>query len=219
MLKKAVGIAALLVMGSVGQAFAQAEVGFTVGWTFSDGVSGDPFIAPNLQVYDRLDPKDAFSWGFNVGIPVSPNVEVGFLFGQQMSTLVADGTAETEVGDMSVNTYHGYFAYNFLAADSSVRPYLMFGLGATQYGSVPYVGVRGSGEIDGFTNFSTTWGAGVKGYGSEHVGFKAGLQWTPTYIKSDAAGWWCDPYWGCYVIGDAQYSNQWTFNGGLLLRF
>ena len=85
---------------------------------------------------------------------------------------------------------------------------------------MPYTGVFGPGEIDGFTNFSTTWGAGVKGYGSgSTLGFKAGLQWTPTYIKSDAEGWWCDPYWGCYVIGDAQYANQWTFNGGLLLRF
>ena len=127
---------------------------------------------------------------------------------------------QTEIGDFTINTYHGYFAVQLPGVRCSVRPYLMLGLGATQYGSVPYTMVNGvSGEIDGFTNFSTTWGAGVKGYGSEHVGFKAGLQWTPTYIKSDAEGWWCDPYWGCYVIGDAQDSNQWTFNGGLLLRF
>jgi hypothetical protein len=96
----------------------------------------------------------------------------------------------------------------------------MFGLGATQYGSVSYTNIANQArEIDGFSAFSTTWGAGVKGYGSGALGFKAGIQWTPTYLKSDAAGWWCDPYWGCYVIGDAQYGNQWTLNGGLLLRF
>jgi len=39
------------------------------------------------------------------------------------------------------------------------------------------------------------------------------------YIKSDAEGYWCDPYWGCYVVGDAQYSNQFGFSGGITLRF
>lgn len=221
MFKKVVAVTALLLVASAGQAMAQgAEVGVTVGWTFSDGASGDPFLAPNGNLYDRLDPKDSFSWGLNVGVPVTPNVEVGFMFGQQMSMLLADGTRETEVGDMTVNTYHGYFGYNFLESDSAVRPYLLFGLGATSYGSVSYTNNFGQGrELEGFTGFSTTWGAGVKGYASPNFGFKTGIQWTPTYLKSDAAGWWCDPYWGCYVIGDAQYGNQWTFNGGLLVRF
>ncbi|MET0213234.1 MAG: hypothetical protein ABW292_09540 [Vicinamibacterales bacterium] len=39
------------------------------------------------------------------------------------------------------------------------------------------------------------------------------------YIKSDAAGWWCDPYWGCYLVGDPQYSNQFGFTGGVTIRF
>ena len=41
----------------------------------------------------------------------------------------------------------------------------------------------------------------------------------PTYIKSDAEGYWCDPYWGCYVVGDAQYANQFEFSAGISLRF
>jgi len=45
------------------------------------------------------------------------------------------------------------------------------------------------------------------------------VRWTPTYIKSDAAGWWCDPYWGCYLVGNAQYSNQFDINGGVTFRF
>jgi len=69
------------------------------------------------------------------------------------------------------------------------------------------------------TQFSTTWGAGVKIFPSPNVGVRFGAQWTPTYIKTDAAGYWCDPYWGCYVVGDAQYANQFQFNGGLTIRF
>jgi hypothetical protein len=32
-------------------------------------------------------------------------------------------------------------------------------------------------------------------------------------------GWWCDPWWGCYVVGDAQYSNQFEIIGGISFRF
>jgi hypothetical protein len=59
----------------------------------------------------------------------------------------------------------------------------------------------------------------VKIYPTKVVGFRAEMRWVPTYIKSDAAGWWCDPFWGCYVVGSAQYSNQLDFSGGLTVRF
>ena len=59
----------------------------------------------------------------------------------------------------------------------------------------------------------------MKLYGSGHVGGRFGVSWTPTYIKSDAAGYWCDPSWGCYVVGDARYANQIMLNSGITLRF
>jgi hypothetical protein len=62
-------------------------------------------------------------------------------------------------------------------------------------------------------------GAGAKFYGASNFGARVGVRWTPTYIKSDANGYWCDPYWGCYLTGNAQYSNQFEFNGGITLRF
>jgi len=94
------------------------------------------------------------------------------------------------------------------------------GLGATHYGSVNFTTAAGTSRTTGGNSqFSTTWGAGVKVYPGKNVGLKLGMRWTPTYIKSDATGWWCDPYWGCYVTGDAQYSNQFEFGGGITLRF
>jgi hypothetical protein len=56
-------------------------------------------------------------------------------------------------------------------------------------------------------------------YPGSNVGILLEGRWTPTYIKSDSEGWWCDPYWGCYVVGNAQYSNQWEVAGGITLRF
>ena len=223
MLFKIPGLAVLALCLATAPALAQApkaEVGVLLGWTFADGASGNPIKALDGNTYNRADPKDSFSWGLDVGVFAGPNLQVGFLFGQQMSTLTVGGTKTTEIGDMTVNTYHPYVAYNLGESDAHVRPYLSLGLGATQYSSVDFTRANGTAAtVAGETQFSTTWGAGVKIYPNPKVGLRMGVQWTPTYIKSDYAGTWCDPYWGCYVLSDAQYANQWQFNGGLTFRF
>ena len=221
MSKRLVTLAALLTLVVAAPAAAQrVEVSGIFGWTLSDGVTGQAVLAGDGNLYDTIDVKDSASWGFAVGVNASDNFEVGFLFGQQMSTLAIEGTQVRDVGDLKINTYHPYFAFNAGDVDSTVRPYFMIGLGATNYGAVEFTGANGQARETGSeTQFSTTWGAGIKMFPSPNVGVRVGAQWTPTYIKTDAAGWWCDPYWGCYVVGDAQYSNQFQFNGGIIFRF
>jgi opacity protein-like surface antigen len=217
---KRIAFAACALMLASAPAFAQkAELGVTFGWVISDGVDfGSSVVAPG-GVYSRVDPKDSFGWGIDLGFFVGPNAEVGFLYGQQLSKLEVSGTKIVDVGDMTISTYHGTFTYNFGAHDAAVRPYLMGGLGATSFGSVDYVGNRGPGTINSSTRFSTTWGAGAKFYGASKVGARVGVLWTPTYISSEAAGYWCDPYWGCYLVGNAKYSNQFELQGGVTFRF
>jgi hypothetical protein len=199
----------------------RAEVSVLFGWSFSDGVSGDLVTTGDGEIFDRIDPKDSFKWGLMGGALLGDegNAEVGFMWGQQLSTLTAGGTTTREIGDMTISNYHGYFGYNFLDHSAKVRPYIFGGLGATSFGSVDYTTASRSGTISGETQFSTTWGAGAKFYASPNVGARIGLQWTPTYIKSDAAGWWCDPWFGCYLVGDPQYANQFEINGGVIFRF
>lgn len=210
-----------LVLASFAPAYAQrAEVSGIIGWTLADGVEGDARLAGDGNLYDRVDPKDSVNWGFLVGFNATDNLEVGFQFGQQLTTAEISGTNTVELGDLTINSYHPYVAFNAAPPDAKIRPYLMIGLGATNYGSVSFTGVGGQARETGSeTQFSTTWGAGVKVFPSPNVGARFGIQWTPTYIKTDSEGWWCDPYWGCYVVGDAQYANQWQFNGGITLRF
>jgi Outer membrane protein beta-barrel domain len=221
MVRKVVWLVAMIVLVAAAPAFAQprVEISGIIGWTFSDGVTGQAVLAGDGNIYDEIDVADSFSWGFGVGVLATESAEVGFMYGRQESRLDVKGTNTVEVGDMAVTTYHGYFAYNFGAADSPVRPYVLGGIGATSYGSVPFAVAGRVGETEGNTQFSTTWGAGVKVVPSRGIGVRAGVQWTPTYIKSDAVGWWCDPFWGCYVVGDAQYANQFAFNGGVVFRF
>ena len=226
MTKRILVLAALAACVSATPALAQderVEVGVTVGWTFSDGVDGQSILAGDGKLYDRLDPKDSFRWGLDVGVFTTENVQVGFMWNQQMSNLVASGpAAERELGDFKINQYHGYFAYNMGDSDAAMRPYFLFGLGATQFGSVDINPACCPGTnltTNSNAQFSTTWGAGVKLMAGPKVGARFGVQWTPTYIKSDASGYWCDPYWGCYLVGDAQYSNAWDLGGGIIFKF
>src|SRR6476469_6036403 len=222
MLKRIASLVAVATVVVASPACAQekrVEASVLVGWTFADGVSGQSLITPS-GVFDRVDPKDSFKWGLGVGIMASEHAEVGFMFGQQMTTLQAGGTSTVDIGDMSINTYHGYFGFNAGDHDSKVRPYAFIGVGATNYSGVDYTRITGqTGTIGSETQLSTTWGAGVKIFPSPSVGVRFGIQWTPTYIKSDAAGYWCDPYWSCYLAGDPQYSNQWDIGGGIIFRF
>jgi hypothetical protein len=224
MLKTSIVTATMAVLLAAAPAFAQsprAEVGVLFGWTFADGVSAEtPVLGGDGNIYDRVDPTDSFHWGLQAGGFVSDNIAVGFLWTQQLSQLEVSGTNTRTLGDMTVSTYHGYVEYNGGASDASVRPYLLFGLGATNYGTLNFTTLAGQQrELGGDTQFSGTIGAGVKVYPTPKAGFRFGARWTPTYIKSDSEGWWCDPYWGCYVVGDAQYSNQFELNAGVTFRF
>ena len=188
----------------------RVEISGTAGWTFSDGVNVGTIDESPIQI----GPKDAFSWGARIGFNVTPNVEVGALFSMQATDLEASGAINREISQ-TVYNYHGYFAYNFGDTDAAARPYVLGGLGATQYGSLD----TAAGEIGGETQFSTTWAAGIKIFPGRSFGLRLEGRWTPTYIKTDPEGYWCDPYWGCYTVGDAEYSNQFEIVGGISLRF
>jgi len=197
----------------------QVEAAAGVGWTISDGVSGQTIPSGDGNLYNRVDPKDSFSWNLRLGL-IEHGAEFGFLYGRQLSSLEVSGTTKRTIGDMAVSNYHGYFGYNWGDSDAKVRPYVLFGLGATNYASVSFTSVAGKAlTTSGETQFSTTMGFGVKLFPHPKFGFQGGMRWTPTYIKSDPGGYWCDPYWGCYMVGDAQYSNQLEFGGGVIARF
>ncbi len=219
MLRK-ISLVASMVMLFAYSANAQddrVEFGFFGGYTFSEGVVVDPFIIQG-DVIDKIDVKSGFSYGFNFDVFVTENMQVGFQWGRQESKFGGSGPgADREFTDMQVNNYHGIFTYNWGDGDAAVRPFMYGGLGATNYSPG---NIEGS-AIESSTRFSTTWGGGVKAYPGRNVGVKVGARWTPTYIKSDAAGIWCSPYWpgACWVLSDTDYSNQFEFFGGITFKF
>jgi hypothetical protein len=185
----------------------KVEIGGQIGYTLSEGVEVDGVT------FRDIDPESGFSWGFDVGFFATRNVELGFLFAQEMSNLIGS-SPKTDLVDLNVNNYHGFVAYNF-GYNPELVPYFLFGMGATQYSPGDFEGQ----SVDGETKFSTTWGGGVKVFPQGKIGARFGVRWTPTYIKTDSDGYWCDPYWGCYTYGDVDYSHQFELSAGAVARF
>jgi len=202
---------------STASAQYRAEISGFGGYTFADGVTFAGVQVPETgEVYNSIEPTNAVSWGVELGIFMNENAQVGALFDRHQSSLKVSGpSTRLDVADMNVDNYHVVFTFNFGDMDDTARPYVQGGIGATSYGSLSVE----DREIDGETRFSTTWGAGIKVYPADTFGLRLGVRWTPTYIKSDPAGWWCDPFWGCFVASNAQFSNQFEFSGGISLRF
>jgi hypothetical protein len=65
----------------------------------------------------------------------------------------------------------------------------------------------------------TLYAGGVKFYVTPMVGARVGVRWTPTYIKSNTTGIWCDPFYGCWPIGQHHNVNQFETAGGVVIKF
>lgn len=201
----------------------RVEVTPFVGYTFSEGVGTDD-LEVGGSIYNRIDPTSGLSYGVSVGFFATENVELEFSWARQDSTIQGKGPGvpATEFADLTINNYHFNFVYNLGDEDEMLRPFVFGGLGATNYspGGLLYSpgDENASGQVDGETRFSSNWGGGVKIFPTEHFGFRLAGTWTPTYIKTDPGGYWCSWY-GCWLVGEAKYSHQVEFSGGVVVRF
>ena len=195
------------------------ELSASAGYTLSDGVTFEG-VPVHGDVFNRITPKEWASFNATLGYFVQDDVLIEFIWSRQKSKLELGGTRILELGDLNVDNYMGQFAWHFSDSDEPVRPYLSLGLGWTRYGSISFTDEDGDPrQTSGKSRFSGSLGAGVKIYpGSNNVGIKLAFRWTPTYIKSDPGGIWCDPYWGCFQTANPQYSNQFEYTGGLTFR-
>ena len=205
----------------------QLEGSVFYGYTLSEGIDASQSRIILGGVYNSLDIKSGNGWGFTFGGFVGERVELEFLYAQQFSSLeISDPAPSVTFADMKVVNYQGNVVYNWGESHSPVRPFIFFGLGATHYagGDIDsrfVVPPAGDGQIRSATKFATNWGGGVKFYPKEgKIGIKAMARYTPTFIKSDPGGLWCDPFYPtCWVVNDLDYSNQFEMSGGVTFRF
>jgi len=199
------------------QSKSKFELGVTGGWIFSEGVSGDPVVRPG-GTFTGITIDSGPSIGLSFTVLRPDGGEIGFQWGRQPSKLGVRGVPSIELGDMNIDQYHGTFGYNFMPL-AKWRPYMSIGMGATSYSSVAYSIPNQSGEIDSSVKFSFKLGVGIKSWGNDAVGFKAGVNWTPTAVRSKDTGWFCDPFYGCMVLTESTFSNQFELAGGVVFRF
>ncbi len=194
------------------------ELNGLIGYTFSEGVDVERQEEASMEI-TRISPKRAFSYGLGMDYFFTESFAVGFNFGQQKSTLRAslEDYEGLDITDMKVNNYHAILTYNFWEEDEILRPFVFGGIGATGYSPADI----GGQNIEGSTRFSTTWGGGVKYYTSEHLGFRGGIRWTPTYFKSESGGIFCSSHsnWNCQFLDDSGFSHQFEFSVGIIARF
>jgi len=221
-------VAAVAAAGSIvarAQDSPRVEVAFETGYTSSEGIKASQPRIIGGQVYNDLDITSGGNFGLTFGVFVTPNAEIEFLWNRQFSTFNANNPSpEVELADVNVDNFHGNFVYNWSDGAAKLRPFMFIGLGATHYAPgdpAPLPSQNpGAVSIDSATKFSWSLGGGVKVYPASHVGLRLSARWTPTYIKSDAGGIWCDPFYPtCWVLSDPDYSNQFALNGGVTLRF
>ena len=192
----------------------RGEISGYFGVTFSEGIDIDPTVIDG-EIVREVSPTSGLSYGFDIGGFVTEQIMVGFSWNQQLSNLELEGASKREVADLTVSNYHGTVTYNFGFDSDMIRPFFYAGIGATHYSPGDVMGAN----IDGRTQFSTTWGGGVKIYPTRNVGVNLSARWTPTFIKADPAGVWCSPYWGCFVVEELKYSNQFQLAAGVTIGF
>ncbi len=214
---KVVLAAAALLLATSQTAVARTrglEIIPTLGYTFSEGVRVDDVDIGGGRIVTRIDPENGLSYGVGIDLYFRYDGMIGFVWSQENSRLLANvrGEGTSSITDMKINTFHAVFTYIRNDLHPTISPFAFGGLGATHYS---FDDVRGS-SVESDTRFSTTWGAGVKVYGSDRVGLKFTGRWTPTYIHSTVSGIWCNPYY-CWTVEETDYSNQFELSVGLII--
>jgi len=202
--------AVLLCTGSAlgqGRFEVQPFVGYKFGGTAP--VSSDAVEPMNIN---KIQFKAGVAYGLTVGADVAENFGLEFLWNRQDTQAVGKlkgGEEYPERIDANLDQFHGNFLIYVADRESSLRPYFLFGLGAT----------RASGADSSITKFSFGLGGGLKYFFSDNMGVRLQMRYTPTYLYSTAGGVWCD-WWGfCWVVPNDKFLNQGDVTAGWTFRF
>lgn len=167
-------------------------------------------------LFQRIDVKNGRTSGLSAGYLLGDRYGLEFLWSYNKANTVAQprgSGSEITIFTLDTNQYLGNFIVHFAPREKALRPFLMAGAGATNL-SPARDGVSNS------TRFAWDVGGGVKYNFSRHFGLRLQAKWSPVYLTTTKAGYWCDPYWGgCWTVGDNHYLNEFDVTAGITLRF
>jgi len=188
------------------------------------GIEVTPFIGGQINggldlstaLYNRIDVQNGLNYGVSVGYLIGTNAGVEFMWNHNQAAALAQptgGGADRKVFGLNTNQYLGDFVVHFKDRQNRLRPFALFGAGATNL-------APDRSHVNSITRFAWVFGGGVKYNFSKHLGVRLQAKWSPTYINTITQGVWCDPFWaGCWAKGDSVFVHEFDGTMGLTLRF
>jgi opacity protein-like surface antigen len=188
------------------------------------GIEVTPFIGGQTNggldlstaLYNRIDIQNGLNYGVSVGYLISEHAGVEFIWNHNHADTLAQsisGGVDRKVFGLNTNQYLGDFLMHFKDRDSRLRPFVLFGAGATNL-------APDRSHVNSTTRFAWVFGGGVKYNFSKHLGVRLQAKWSPTYINTITEGVWCDPFWaGCWAKGDTVFLHEFDGTAGLTFRF
>lgn len=155
---------------------------------------------------DGVDIAGGFTWSFQAGRFLSPNLGVEAVWSEQFSAYrleAAGGSAE--LYSISASHLHGNVVYQFGAADARLRPFVFGGGGATFFRAR---------DIATESKFSFGLGGGVKYFPWRTIGFRGHVRYKPTMLDDEDAGDFCDAFGFCQSS-----LQQFEMMAGAVVRF
>lgn len=188
------------------------------------GIEVTPFIGGQINggvdlstaLFKRIDVQNGLNYGVSGSYLIGTYTGVEFMWNHNQADTLAQpvgGGAGLKVFSLNSNQYLGDFLIHFKNRESRLRPFLLFGAGATNL-------APNRSHVNSITRFAWVFGGGVKYNFSKHFGLRLQAKWSPAYINTMTVGVWCDPFWaGCWEKGDSVFLKEFDGTAGLTLRF
>jgi opacity protein-like surface antigen len=181
-----------------------------------------PFIGGQLNggldvsagFINRIEVQNNVNYGVSAGYLLGEHAGVEFMWNHNSAGTLgqfASGGSSVKVFNLRTNQYLGNILYHLSDRETKMRPFIMFGLGGTNLS--PDNGAKG------ITRFAWALGAGAKYNFNHRFGMRVQGKWSPSYITTTSGGFWCDPFFGCWEVGNDHFLHEFDITGGLTLRF
>ena len=166
--------------------------------------------------FRRIDVQNGKTYGLSAGYLLGNRYGIELTWAYNKADTVAQpngGGSDIRIFTLDTNQYFGNLLVHFADRQKSLRPFLLAGVGATNLSPA-------RDGVNSTTRFAFDLGGGVKYNFNRRLGLRLQAKWSPVYITTTKAGYWCDPFWGgCWVVGDNHYLNEFDGTVGLTLRF
>jgi hypothetical protein len=182
-----------------------------IGYRFGGSID-ESFETP-LELITDVEVDEDVSYGLGAYWATSSNSEIGVRWSHNPSALTfqpAVGGDRLTAFELDIDTIHGEF---LIGGNRRSRNwgYFILGLGATI--------LSPDGNLDSETRFSGTIGGGFRIGFTPNIGLRLEGRFLPTYLYSTDAGYWCDPFFGCYVVADDTFLTQFEGAAAIGIRF